>query len=145
VVGALVVVAFTVPGTVYYLKRLHDEAPQHFLAAGEARALRFLAALHAPGGVLAREPLGSAVPAFAGRRSWVGHPSWTPDWPGRAALADRLFAARLDATAARALVQGSGARFLLADCGSRVDMRRLLGSLISGTQRFGCAVVYRVG
>jgi hypothetical protein len=133
----------TVPGTFYYLQRLHREAAEHFVASDEAKALRFLA--HAPrGGVLAREPLGTAVPAFADHQTWVGHPTWTPDYGARVAAADALFAGRLSALQARALVRETGARFVLADCRARGDLARLLGQTVGPARHFGCAAVYEV-
>jgi hypothetical protein len=41
-------------------------------------------------------------------------------------------------------VRASGARFLLADCTTRADMRKLLGPLIRSAHGFGCAAVYEV-
>jgi hypothetical protein len=41
-------------------------------------------------------------------------------------------------------VRTSGARFLLADCTTRADMRKLLGPLIRSVHGFGCAAVYEV-
>jgi hypothetical protein len=138
------IAALTIPGVVLYLQKLHREAPQHFLARSEASALRYLAAAPGGGGVLAREPLGTAVPAFSGRRTWVGHPTWTPQWAARAAAADALFAGRLSPSSAQTLVRTAGARFVLADCGARVDLRLLLGPLVASTKRFGCATLYTV-
>jgi hypothetical protein len=144
VLGALGVGLLTLPGIVFYLQKLHDEAAQHFLARDEASALRYLATAPGAGGVLAREPLGSAVPAFTGRQTWVGHPTWTPNAAVRASQADALFAGRLDPAAAAALVRQSGARFVLADCRTRADVAALLGPTLASATRFGCAVVYRV-
>jgi hypothetical protein len=41
-------------------------------------------------------------------------------------------------------VQSSGARFVLADCTTKADIRTLLGPLIRSTHGFGCATVYEV-
>jgi hypothetical protein len=41
-------------------------------------------------------------------------------------------------------VLGSGARFVLADCETTADMRKLLGPIIRSTHGFGCAAVYEV-
>jgi hypothetical protein len=38
----------------------------------------------------------------------------------------------------------SGARFLLADCETTADMRKLLGPIIRSAHTFGCAAVYEV-
>ena len=115
------------------------------MRAGEAEALAALARSRTPGGVLARLPLGAAVPAFAGRHTWVGHPLWTPDYPQRAARANALFSGGLSPPAARMLVRSTGARFLLADCGARADLNSLLGAgLVASSRRFGCATVVQI-
>jgi hypothetical protein len=143
-VAALAVLAFTVPGLAAYVKMLRREAADHFVVAPEAAALSYLARMPAPGGVLAREPLGSAVPAFADRQTWVGHPTWTPGWTLRAPQADALFTGRLPPAQARDLVRRTGARFVLADCHARADLSRLLGAAVGAPRRFGCAAVYAV-
>ncbi|MCA1683170.1 MAG: hypothetical protein LC685_04175 [Actinobacteria bacterium] len=143
-VTGLAIAAFTVPGAALYVKQLNDDAATHFLPAGEDRALRTLARSRVRGGVLARPPLGTAVPAFSGRSTWVGHPLWTPDFAGRRAQADALFGGRLAARPARGLVLGTHARFVLADCRSRANLGALLGPLVASTRRFGCAVLYEL-
>jgi hypothetical protein len=138
--------AATVPGLVWMTQRLIKTDSQHFFAPGEAQALQFLNRSSRPGPVLAPAiPLGQAVPAFTGRRTYVGHYYWTPDYPVRRAVTNALFAGRLAPTQAALLVRVSRAAFLLADCGhDRVDLRRPLGSLVARTWRFGCATVYEV-
>ena len=140
----LLVAAFTIPGSALYVKKLHDEAPQHFLPASEASALSALARSRTPGGVLARPPLGTAVPAFSGRSTWVGHPIWTPAYAARSARADALFAGRLAPPAAAALVRESGARFVVADCRASPRLPAALAGVMVSARRFGCATVYRV-
>jgi hypothetical protein len=142
--AALAIAAFTVPGAVAYVAMLRRESADHFIAAGEARALRALASSPVPGGVLAREPLGTAVPAFSGRRTWVGHPIWTPGWVDRAAQADALFAGGLPPARAQALVRGTGARFVLADCRAGPDLGARLGPLVAARRSFGCARLYEL-
>jgi hypothetical protein len=141
---AAAIAAFTLPGAAAYVQMLRREAADHFVAAGEARALRALARSPVPGGVLAREPLGSAVPAYSGRQTWVGHPIWTPGWGERAAEADALFAGRLPPDQARALVERTGARFVLADCRTRADLAAALGPLVEAQRGFGCARLYEL-
>src|SRR5207245_1936084 len=128
------------------MQRLITTNSQHFFAPGEARALAFLNRSHRPGPVLAPAmPLGQAVPAFTGRRTYVGHYYWTPDYPARRAATDALFAGRLAPAQAELLVRVSRAAFLLADCShDRVDLSRPLRSLVVRTWRFGCATVYEV-
>ena len=97
-----------------------------------------------PGGVLAPVYSGIVVPAYTGRETWVGAGSWTPDQPRRAEQAEALFAGRLDAAAAEALVRRSGARFLLSDCHGRADVAALVAAVAEPPRRFGCATVWRV-
>lgn len=123
---------------------LASGAAPYRLADGERRALAYLDRSPVAGGVLARYYLGMAVPAFTGRHTWVGEFTWTPDFARRVALADRLMSGAMNPAPARALVLGSGVRFLLADCQVRVPLTRLLGSAVGSVRHFGCATVYRV-
>ena len=90
------------------------------------------------------EPLGQAVPAFAGRRTWLGHRYWTPDSGSREAAARSLFAGELSPRDAQALAASSGVTFLLSDCGSRTDLEPALRPLLANVRRFGCATVYEL-
>ena len=94
--------------------------------------------------MLAPVYLGIAVPAYTGRETWIGAGSWTPDQPGRAEAAEALFAGRLDAAGAEALVRRSGARFVLGDCHGRADIGALLAGFTDPPRRFGCATVWSV-
>ena len=69
-----------------------------------------------------------AVPAWTGRRTWVGHHAWTPDYQRRREQADALFNGGLDPGQARSLVAAIGPAYLLADCRNRVDLSAELGS-----------------
>lgn len=142
-----VVLLVTAPGLVWVLQQLISTNGQHFFRAGEARALAFLNRAPRPGPVLAPAmPLGQSVPAFAGRQTYVGHYYWTPAYSSRAALTEALFDGRLSRTRATQLVRLSHAAFLASDCRSqRVDLRPLLGGILTHTWRFGCATVYEVG
>jgi hypothetical protein len=143
---AAVVVA-TVPGLAWAVEQLISTNSQHFFRGGEARALAFLNRASRPGAVLAPAmPLGQSVPAFAGRQTYVGHYYWTPDYNARAALTEALFDGRLPRAQGRQLVRSSQAAFLASDCRpGRVDLRPLLGGIVTHTWRFGCAMVYEVG
>ena len=44
--------------------------------------------------------------------------------------------------AQRELVRASGARFVLADCTTRRDLRPALGRMVTAVRHFGCATVY---
>jgi hypothetical protein len=117
-------------------------APYRFVPA-ERAALSYLD--HAPqrGGVLAGYYLGMAVPAFTGRRTWVGEWTWTPHFAARQARADQLFSGQLPPATAQRFVTSTGARFVLTDCSSRtVPVGQLLGPLVAARRTFGCATVY---
>jgi hypothetical protein len=137
-----------VPGTVYLAKEMRDAVARgyqaHYLTPGEHDALAYLDHDRQAGGVLAPDYIGTVVPAYTGRQTWVGAGSWTPHFAQRRAAANRLFAGQLDAGAARALVLGSGARFLLSDCHGRADIRPIVSAFTDPPLRFGCATVYRV-
>jgi hypothetical protein len=85
------------------------------------------------------------VPGRTGRRTYVGNCLWSePNCDSRATTSRALFNGGLAPAAARSFVRASGARFVLADCTTRVDMRELLGPLIRSAHGFGCAAVYEV-
>jgi hypothetical protein len=114
----------------------------YWFTPGERDALSYLDRLPQRGGVFADYYLGMAVPAFTGRRTWLGEWTWTPHFARRQALADALTEARLTPAAARALVAGTGARFALIDCDPGGRVRTLLGPLVVTERRFGCTSVY---
>jgi len=89
--------------------------------------------------VLAPEYIGMAVPAWTGRRTWVGHHAWTPHSQRRRDEAEALFTGRLEPGTARSLVAAIGPAYLLADCRHRVDLSAALGV---PARHFGCATVY---
>ena len=138
-----------VPGTVHRLNLmrldLNRSAQPWFLEEGERAALDDLAGRSGGGGVLAPIKAGLTVPPLSGRPTWVGQISWTPDFRKRVALAEALFDGELDGDGARALVRRTGARFVYADCGHTLDLRPLLGDLVIGTRRHGCATIHEVG
>jgi hypothetical protein len=90
--------------------------------------------------VLATVYLGQLVPSRTGRETWLGHPSWTPDYAARGAAATELLSGRLPPARAEALVRRSGARFVLARCGERAN----LAGAAKRVRRFGCATVYEL-
>lgn len=142
-VAAAAVAILTLPGMAYYVQELRKNSAGHFLARGEAAALRATERSPRPGGILTAADLGQAVPAFSGRSTWVGHIIWTPRYFDRAARAQLLFEGRLPSQDARALVRSTGATFLLAGCG-KPDLRPTLGPLVVGARHFGCATLYEV-
>jgi hypothetical protein len=138
-------VAMIIPGTLDLLDAMRDAvnapAQPHHLTAGEDAALEHLARDPAPGDVLASTRLGALVPSATGRRSWVGHPSWTRDFAARAREADALLRGALPPERAAAVVRSSGARFVLVDCHGSAEALR---ALADGERAFGCARVLRM-
>jgi hypothetical protein len=149
-IGAVAVALFTIPATVKELSVAHSLAAPtrgnaNFIASDERSALDYLAHDKQPGSVVTQPYLGAAVPGRTGRRTYVGNCLWSePDCNGRATTSRALFNGALTPSAARSFVLTSGARFLLADCTTRADMRKLLGPLIRSAHGFGCATVYEV-
>jgi hypothetical protein len=137
----------TLPGLAFNLHLFHDTVvsdPQALLLRGdEKRAFAYLAHAPRPGGVLPSLRISTAVPAYTGRRTWIGHPSWTPDFPTRAAAVAALFGGRLSASAERSFLRQVGARYLLADCERGFDPASL-GSLLVAQRRFGCVDAYEL-
>jgi hypothetical protein len=146
--ASVLVALCTIPGAAYEVTNFHDAersgAAPYFLTPDDDDALSYLDHLKTPGGVLARDYIGMAVPAFTGRRTWVGEWTWTPDFDQRSALAEQLMSGRLPNAEARELVAGTGARFILSDCGAQAPLSRQLGSMVASTHRFGCAAVYEL-
>lgn len=150
--GALAAVALVAVATVPFAARrisnewtaVRDTPASDLIPKGERDALRALERDPRAGGVLARAEIGAAVPALAGRRTWVGHLAWTPGFFRRVVLADELFKGRMDPARARAFVRATGARFLLADCASDPGLGARLGPVVGAPRRFGCAAVYTV-
>jgi hypothetical protein len=137
-----------VPGTAYLANEMRDAVDRgeqaHYLTPGEHDALAYLDRRRGPGGVLTPDYLGTVVPAYTGRETWVGAGSWTPHFRARRLAANRLFAGALSRAAAERLVRGSGARFLLSDCHGRADIDRLVARVTDPPRRFRCATVYEV-
>lgn len=149
-IGAVLVALFTIPTTVKELSIAHGLAAPtrgnaNFIKSDERSALDYLAHNKEAGSVITQPYLGAAVPGRTGRRTYVGNCLWSePNCPARATTSRALFNGLLSPAAARSFVLASGARFLLADCTTRADMRTLLGPLIRSAHGFGCAAVYEV-
>lgn len=149
-IGAVAVALATIPAGAWLLNDARSiVAPStgnaNFIARGERQALRYLANDPRPGGVLTTFYLGVVVPAETGRQTYVGDCLWSePDCGGRAVIAQQLLDGALSPRAARQLVRQSGARFVLANCGSKADLTKTLGPLIASTHTFGCARVYEI-
>ncbi|HUO71397.1 MAG TPA: hypothetical protein VMU39_11510 [Solirubrobacteraceae bacterium] len=140
----------TVPATAYELylaKKTVAVGPSNstFILPDERRAIDFLQHDPVKGGVLTRSYLGAIVPGRTGRRVFVGDCLWSqPGCYDRTDSAESLFDGLMGRHAARAFVSDSGARFVLADCQATANLRRLLGPMIVGERRFGCAAVYEL-
>jgi hypothetical protein len=149
-IGAVLVALFTIPTTVKELSVAHSLAEPtrgnaNFIQSDERSALGYLAHSKQSGSVMTQPYLGAAVPGRTGRRTYVGNCLWSePNCDSRATTSRALFNGGLTPAAARSFVRASGARFVLADCTTRVDMRKLLGPLIRSAHGFGCAAVYEV-
>ena len=137
-----------VPGTAYRVDNIRKAVAvgrqPHFLTDGEHDALTALSRDKRPGGVLTPVYMGLLVPAYTGRETWVGAGSWSPDFNARQQETENLFDGRLSPAQARALVQRSGARFLLSDCHGRADITRTVAGFTDPPRRYGCATVWRV-
>jgi hypothetical protein len=140
------VALLAVPGLVYLVDRFHQSAVSfrtaYVLSRGDTRAFHFIASDSAPGGVLARVPQSLAVPGLTGRRTWVGHPSWTPAFDLREGEANQLFAGQLTPEVARHRVLRIGAPIVFAACGSSPRLADDLRPIVAAERRFGCATVY---
>ncbi len=137
----------TIPATAYELynaRRLASPTAgnANFITRDERAALDYLADDRDPGGVLTRAYLGAAVPGKTGRRTLVGDCLWSePYCKQRGQVTEALFGGRLSRAVARRFVHATGARFVLADCHTKISMTRLLAPLVVSVHRFGCASV----
>lgn len=148
-VAAAAVVLVTLPGLMNVVYEFREgtgagEGSPRYLTAGEADALEFLDDSPREGGVLARLYLGQAVPSHSGRRTYVGHPVWTPHFEQRVSAAERLLGGELPPARAQAFVRSTGAAFVVQDCMAGRDIARQLGPLVRRAHRFGCATVYEI-
>jgi hypothetical protein len=153
--GRLIAVATvalaTIPANAYAIAIAHDYTQPtpgnaNFITHDERDALNYLARDPDDGGVLTQFYLGEVVPGRTGRQTLVGDCLWSePQCMPRSLAADALFTGSMTRAQARAFVQQSGARFILASCRPRVNLMRLLGPQIVAVHRFGCAAVFDLG
>jgi hypothetical protein len=148
-VGVILVLLATEPGLIFAGSLLHKAIKEHpsayAIPGDDRRALDAVRATPGPGGVLAGPSLASAVPAYTGRATWFGHPSWTPAFPAREAAAGRFFAGRMSPGAAGRFARSTGAAILVAPCGTSPALAVRLGPrLVTTDLRFGCARVLRL-
>jgi hypothetical protein len=148
--AAAAIALAVVPGAIYQLNLARQLAlPTHdnanFIERDERSALDYLADKKEAGGVLTRSYLGALVPSRTGRHTLVGDCLWSePQCLKRGDVARRLFGGTLGPRNAKRFVRRSGARFLLADCQTQANLPQVLGSLVVGIKRFGCASVIEV-
>ena len=91
------------------------------------------------GAVMAPMPLALEVPAFTDHAVWDGHQTWMPDSALRAQEVSDLLSGVMSAPQARAFVEATGVRWLIADCPSNgVQMFACLGPDGTCIHRFGC-------
>jgi hypothetical protein len=149
-VAVLAVLAVTVPSLAVELNTARTLAAPtvdnaNFITKDERSAIDYLARNPQPGGVLTRSYLGAIIPGATGRHTYVGDCLWSePQCYWRVGATQELFDGTLGTAFSRKLVLGSGARFLLADCKAKADLKKILGPVVLSVRRFGCAAVYTV-
>ena len=89
------------------------------------------------------------MPALTDDSTYVGHFNWSPQLTGRTAHASRLFdypgRRPLTPTAALALIEQPGARYVLEPCGARENLGLVLEPRGYRRHAFGCTKVYSPG
>lgn len=149
-VAAVLVIAFTLPANAYalaiaptYVQPTAGNA--NFITRAERDALAYLQRDPDDGGVLTQFYLGEVVPGRTGRHTLVGDCLWSePRCMPRSEAADALFTGAMAPAQARRFVIDSRARFILASCAPHVDLKGVLGNLVTDVHRFGCAAVYEL-
>ena len=147
--GVVVLVFGAAPATTWLLiKRRLDIQAVAELDRPDADALDYLAR-QPRGGVLSTSKVGIWVPALTDDSTYVGHVVWSPQWSQRRNYVSRLFHFRgkrpLSPTAALALIEQPGARYVLEPCGARAKLWPLLEPRGYSRHAFGCATVYSPG
>lgn len=116
---------------------------QFSLTDEQAAAFAYLDQAPRRGGVLAPSALSMPIPGLTGRPVYAGHPAWQPRL--HVATADAFFDPALRDPAGRlrrAILRGSGAVFVITDCGGPPGLPRALAPLARPVRRFGCLTVY---
>lgn len=146
VIAAVAIVVFVLPDLVLAERSVRDVslpiAAPAFVRSDDVRALRFISSLPRTEGVVAPGTIASAVPGFTGHATWIGHPSWTPQYAARLEFAKALFYRPVTPTQAGAIVRAAGGPILLSPCGGRNALPALAPSLGYRERQFGCAAVY---
>ena len=143
IVGLLVI-----PGTVYRVEQMRDAVQAglqpFFLTPDEHDALNWLDENPSAGGVMTENYLGTVIPAYTGRQTWLGAGSWSPDFNTRQKALDQLFAGKLGPQAARELVVRPGAGFILEDCRAKPQFFANVKAFTEVVWKKGCVTVLRV-
>jgi hypothetical protein len=144
--GLVVLVFGAAPATTWLVikRRLGVRAVAE-LDRPDAEALNYLAR-QPRGGVLSTAKVGIWVPALTDDSTYVGHIVWSPHSAGRGRYVNRLFdypgRRPLSPTAALALIEQPGTRYVLEPCGARENLWPLLEPRAYSRHVFGCATVY---
>jgi hypothetical protein len=148
VIPIVAVGCLVVPGTVYRVQQMRDAVKvglqPFFLTVDEHDALRWLELNPDTGGVMTENYLGTVIPAYTGRQTWLGAGSWSPNFNTRQKLLDELFAGKLGTNAARALVVRPGAGFILEDCRATPAFFKQVEPFARVVWKQGCVSVLRV-
>lgn len=146
--GALAVLVLVVPGTLYRVDQMRGavNAGQQafFLTDDEHAALRWIERSTEPGGVVTENYLGTVIPAWTGRQTWIGAGSWTPQFEQRRKLVDALFGGRLDGDAARQMLVRPGAGLILEACRAQPGFWRAVQGFTEVIWQRGCVKVLKI-
>jgi hypothetical protein len=148
IIPLLAVGCLVIPGTVYRVQQMRDAVKvglqPFFLTADEHDALRWLEINPEAGGVMTENYLGTVIPAYTGRQTWLGAGSWSPNFNSRQKLLDELFAGKLGTSGARAVVVRRGAGFILEDCRATPAFYKQVAPFTRLVWKQGCVAVLRV-
>jgi hypothetical protein len=146
--AAAAVVLLCVPGTLYRVGQMKDavNAGQQafFLTEAEHKALSWLDSNRQEGGVVTENYLGTVIPAWTGRQTWIGAGSWTPMFERRRKLVDALFAGKLSAADARLMLQRPGAGFILEDCRAKPGFFDSVRAFTTEVWADGCVKILKI-
>jgi hypothetical protein len=149
-IGALAVLALTVPATIGMMEPTSGfvtpaRHSQNLITPREEQAFKYLASDPQPGGVLSSYALGDAVPGETGRRTYAADARWSgPGYRLHETMTWEVLHGWIRGRRARAFVLSTGARFVLADCGARANLKRTLAPTVVTVHRFGCVRLYEI-
>ena len=151
-VAVLAIALFTVPAGIYQIDSADgftSNSPGGLaarqlvvLSSDQAAAMRYLNRSPIPGAVLAPWYLSMSVPADTGREVYAGHPMWQP--AANVTRANLFYASSGPAAGIRrAILQQSGASFVIDDCGGAPGIAAAIAPITRPVAKFGCLTVYR--